>query len=116
LQYYSSAIKHTDYTQKTITPNESLFRAYPAANPEAPRGKTDVFFILADAFDHHTRRQQEDMLSVITPYRPETYNLLLVNTITNMFNQIIIYRIVWLMAASQIRKETSIEANSLIRK
>jgi hypothetical protein len=82
LQYYPGAIETMDYTQKTITLNESLFRAYPAANPEAPRGKTDVFFILADEFDHHTRRQQEDMMSVITPYRPKTDTLIVLNSTT----------------------------------
>jgi hypothetical protein len=82
LQYYPGAIEQMDYTQKTITLNESLFRAYPAANPEAPRGKTDVFFILADEFDHHTRRQQEDMMSVITPYRPKTDTLIVLNSTT----------------------------------
>lgn len=82
LQYYPGAIEHMDYTQKTITLNESLFRAYPAANPEAPRGKTDVFLILADEFDHHTRRQQEDMMSVITPYRPKTDTQIILNSTT----------------------------------
>ena len=82
LQYYPGAIEHMDYTQKTINLNQSLFRAYPAANPEAPRGKTDVFFILADEFDHHTRRQQEDMMSVITPYRPKTNTMIVLNSTT----------------------------------
>lgn len=82
LPYYPSAIQNMDYTQKTLTINDSLFRAYPAANPEAPRGKTDVFFILADEFDHHTRRQQEDIMSVITPYRPKTDTLIVLNSTT----------------------------------
>jgi hypothetical protein len=82
LNYYPGAIEQMEYAQKTITINESLFRAYPAGNPEAPRGKTDVFFILADEFDHHTRRQQEDMMSVITPYRPKTDTLIVLNSTT----------------------------------
>jgi hypothetical protein len=82
LKYYPGAIQNMDYTQKTITLNESEFRAYPAANPEAPRGKTDVFFILADEFDHHTRRQQEDIMSVITPYRPKSDTQIVLNSTT----------------------------------
>jgi len=82
LNYYPGAIDQMNYSQKTITLNESLFRAYPAANPEAPRGKTDVFFILADEFDHHTRRQQEDIMSVITPYRPKTDTVIVLNSTT----------------------------------
>ena len=82
LNYYPGAIEQMEYTQKTITINDSLFRVYPAGNPEAPRGKTDVFFILADEFDHHTRRQQEDMMSVITPYRPKTDTLIVLNSTT----------------------------------
>jgi len=56
LQFYPAAIDYMDYSQKTITLHDSLFRTYPAANPDAPRGKTDVFFILAYEFNHHTRR------------------------------------------------------------
>ena len=56
LQFYPGTIQAMDYTQKTITLNGSVFRAYPAANPEAPRGRIDVFYILADEFDFHTRR------------------------------------------------------------
>ncbi|HEX9318046.1 MAG TPA: hypothetical protein VF884_03840 [Nitrososphaeraceae archaeon] len=82
LQFYPGAIQNMDYTQRTITLNDSVFRAYPAANPEAPRGKTDVFFILADEFDHHTRRQQEDMMSVITPYRPKSDTMIVLNSTT----------------------------------
>lgn len=81
-QFYPGAIQNMDYTQKTITLNDSVFRAYPAANPEAPRGKTDVFFILADEFDHHTRRQQEDIMSVITPYRPKSDTMIVLNSTT----------------------------------
>jgi hypothetical protein len=82
LQYYPGALQNMDYTQKTITLNDSVFRAYPAANPEAPRGKTDVFFILADEFDHHTKRQQEDIISVITPYRPKSDTMIVLNSTT----------------------------------
>lgn len=82
LQFYPGAIESMDYTQKTLTLNDSIFRAYPAANPEAPRGKTDVFFILADEFDFNTRKVQEDTMSVITPYRPKTDSLIILNSTT----------------------------------
>ena len=80
LQFYPGAIQAMDYTQKRITLNGSVFRAYPAANPEAPRGRIDVFYILADEFDFHTRRVQEDIMSVITPYRPKSDTLIVLNS------------------------------------
>lgn len=81
-QYYPGAIDSMDYTTKTLTLNESLFRAYPQANPEAPRGKTDVFYILADEFDFPTRRVQDGMMSVITPFRPKSDTLIALNSTT----------------------------------
>lgn len=81
-QFYPGAVASMDYTQKTLTINESIFRAYPADNPEAPRGKTDVFFILADEFDFHTRRVQEEIMSVLVPYRPKEDALIVLNSTT----------------------------------
>ena len=82
MQYYPGALPYLEYTQKTLTLNEALFRAYPQANPEAPRGKTDVFFILADEFDFPNRRIQEDQMAVITPFRPKADAYIVLNSTT----------------------------------
>jgi hypothetical protein len=86
LEYYPGSIEAMNYTQKTLTLNDCLFRAYPAKNPDAPRGKTDVFYILADEFDFHNRRIQEDVMSVVTPFRPKNDTLIILNSTTKRTN------------------------------
>jgi hypothetical protein len=83
---YPRATDSMEYTQKTITLNDSIFRAYPQANPQAPRGKTNVFYVLADEFDFPTRRVQEDMMEVITPFRPKEDALIVLNSTTKRTN------------------------------
>lgn len=81
-RFYPGATAYMTYTLKSLTLNGAEFWAYPQANPQAPRGKTDVFYILADEFDFPNRRIQEDMMEVITPYRPKESALIVLNSTT----------------------------------
>lgn len=85
-EHYPGAIEYMDYTKATITLNDSMFFALPARNPNAPRGKSNVFWILLDEFDFHTRNDQMEMESTIKPYRAKSGTILVLNSTTKNAN------------------------------
>lgn len=84
--YYPNAVRHMDYTTKSLSINDVTFTGYPARNPEASRGQIDVFYIVADEFDFHTRNDQQAMEATIKPYRIKSDALIALNSTTKNAN------------------------------
>lgn len=84
--FYPNSIRHMNYVTKSITINDATFTGYPARNPEASRGQIDVFYIVADEFDFHTRNDQESMEATIKPYRAKSDAFIALNSTTKNAN------------------------------